>query len=443
MLDSMEIESLLRELGFSEVETKTHAIGFSHPALGRRLVYLKDGRSNLGAKRKAVRKQPLVVHPDVQNLGGFENTRVAVLSPNRKYMNGNMSTFPIGGGSSATGVAVDVEDVGALRELLKLMGLPLASSVPTTSLPRPTLEIAVAPASRSRPLAAESPVASSLAASAKATFAYTTCAAVDFAKYCCQGSGHLDTGSFGIDDLTMATEGRRRLRFAPLGNRPATPRLALVGITPGGQIERFASLLATENVEVAARKAAFHGAQTEIKQLLAAHGFAERLGISLDGDLNENPDILTTSVVKCCLMVDDGYRFAAPDIAASPAATRCATERLIGELCSYSTLRWVVVFGRPAWAAMHELRIEEKSVIETLRESGLTVVQFPHFAQNFQQRALFACDAAAEAALLAQKPEYTKYATGARSMREGLLAALEGNRLTQEQGMGLGTRRTS
>lgn len=424
----MEIESLLRELGFSEVDTKTHAIGFSHPSLGHQLVYLKDGRSNLGAKRKAVRKQPLVVHPDVQNLGGFENTRVAELSPNRKYMNGNMATFPMGGGSSATGVAVDVEDMEALRELLELMGLPLASSVPTVSLPRPTLEIPAAPASRSRPLAAKSPVAPSLAASAKATLAYTTCAAVDFAKYCCQGSGHLDAGSFGIDDLTMATEGRRRLRFAPLGNRPAAPRLALVGITPGGQIGRFASLLATENVEVAARKAAFHGAQTEIKQLLAAHGFAERLGISLDGDLNENPDILTTSVVKCCLMVDDGYRFAAPDITASPAATHCATERLIGELCSYSTLRWVAVFGKPAWDALHQLHIDGQSVIEAVRAHGLVVVQFPHFAQNFQQRALFACDVATEAALLAEKPDYAKYAVGACSMRDQLLAELEATR---------------
>lgn len=424
MLDSMEIESLLREFGFSEVETKTHAIGFSHQALGRRLVYLKDGRSNLGAKRKAVRKQPFVVHPDVQNLAGFENTRVAALSPNRSYMNGNMSTFPIGSGSSATGVAVDVEDVEALRELLELMGLPPVS--PATPSPLKLSHTApMASACRSRPMAVEAPVALSPAAPAKSTRTYTTCTAVDFAEHCCQGSGHLDAGSFGIDDLTMATEGRRRLRFAPLGNRPAAPRLALVGITPGGQIERFASLLARENVEVAARKAAFHGAQTEIKQLLAAHGFAERLGISLDGDLNENPGILTTSVVKCCLMVDDGYRFAAPDIAASPAATRCATERLIGELCSYSTLRWVVVFGKPAWVAMHELRIEGKSVIENLRESGLVVVQFPHFAQNFQQRALFACDAAAESSLLAEKPDYAKYAAGAWLMRDKLLAELE------------------
>ena len=421
----MEIESLLRELGFSEVETKTHAIGFGHPSLGRRLVYLKDRRSRLAAKREAARKQPLVVHPDVQSLAGFGSTRVAALAPNRKYMNSNLSTFPIGSGSSKTGVAVDIEDMEALRELLELMGLAPASRGSAALPAKPAHKVPTSPAPHSKPLAIESPVASSPKAPSKPVDLYRTHAPIDFAEHCCQGSGHLAAGSFGIGDLTMTTEGRRRLRFAPLGNRPTAPRLALVGITPGGQIERFASLLATESVEVAARKAAFNGAQSAIKQLLAAHGFAERIGISLDGDLNENPDVLTTSVVKCCMMVDDGYRFAAPDITASPAATRCATERLVGELCSYSTLRWVVVFGKPAWHALHELRIDGQSVIEALRAHGLVVVQFPHFAQNFQQRALFVCDVAAEASLLAAKPDYAKYAAGTRPMRDKLLAELE------------------
>jgi hypothetical protein len=37
-------------------------------------------------------------------------------------------------------------------------------------------------------------------------------------------------------------------------------------------------------------------------------------------------------------------------------------------------------------------------------------------------QALFVCDDAAEAALLAEKPNHTKYATGARLMRKELLA---------------------
>lgn len=49
-------------------------------------------------------------------------------------------------------------------------------------------------------------------------------------------------------------------------------------------------------------------------------------------------------------------------------------------------------------------------------------------AQNFQQRALFACDVAAEASLLVEKPDYAKYAMGSRSMRDQLLAELEATR---------------
>jgi hypothetical protein len=222
----------------------------------------------------------------------------------------------------------------------------------------------------------------------------------------------------------MTSEGPRKLRFAPLGNRPEAPRLALVGITPGGQVERFASLLATESVKSAEKHAAFHGKQTEIKQLLAAHGFAERLGISLEGDLNDNPEILTTSVVKCCLMVDEGYKFAAPDIAASAAATRCATERLVGELRSFPTLRWVVIFGRPAWEALHELQIAGESIIDVLRAHGLVLLQFPHFAQNFQQRVLFTCNEVEETKLLGEKPDHAKYAGAARAMRSALLQVL-------------------
>ncbi len=254
---------------------------------------------------------------------------------------------------------------------------------------------------------------------------FTAAEPIDFATHCCQGNGQLSAGAFVLDDLTMVSEGRRRLRFAPLGNRPAAPRLALVGITPGGQIERFAASLATMSVDEAASHAAFHGAQTAIKQLLAAHGFADRLGISLEGDLNQSPEILTTSVVKCCLMVDEGYKFAAPDIAASPAASRCATERLVAELRSFPMLRWVVIFGRPAWDTLHELRVGGERIIDVLREHGLVVLQFPHFAQNFQQRALFVSDDETEAKLQEEKPDYRKFAGAALEMRTAVQRALK------------------
>ena len=251
---------------------------------------------------------------------------------------------------------------------------------------------------------------------------YKTQSAVRFAEHCCQGkAAELAAGPFTLDDLTMVVEGPRRLRFSPLGNRPEHPRVALVGITPGGQVEKFASYLADMDVPTAASKAAFEGSQSAIKELLAAHGFAARMGISLLGNLNDNPDVLTTSIVKCCLMVDEGYRFGAPDIAASPAATHCATHRFVKELCSHPTLAWVVVFGEPGWNALNELQIDGKSIIDVLRDAGLKVLRFPHFAQNFQQRQLFVLDDASEAALLVEKPDFLKFAPAAREMRQALL----------------------
>lgn len=123
MLNSLEVESLLFAEGFKIAEERTHAIAYSHPLLGGRLLYLKDGRAHRSEMRRAVGTQPLVVHPDTQSLPGFESTRVASLEPNRFYKNGNMSSFPRLNGASAYGIAVDIPDMEALAELLQLVGL--------------------------------------------------------------------------------------------------------------------------------------------------------------------------------------------------------------------------------------------------------------------------------------------------------------------------------
>lgn len=428
-MDSLQIAASLKRYGFNEVEDKTHALGYAHPAMGGQRVYVKVSRSERSEKPKAVAKQPLVLHPMTAKRAGFDATSIARLDPNYRYKNTNLSTFSYKPGESATGIAVDVPDLAALTELLAVLGVIVAPAADDAAQPTSSNLVGASLPQVAQP--ALSPVAKEVVTTAepeRPSKAFHAARDVEFAEHCCQGAGMLKAGAFDLDTLTIAVEEERKLRFAPLGNRPSAPVVALVGITPGGQIETFARALATMPVEQAASHAAFHGAREVIKQLLAAHGFADALGVSLEGDLNGNPAILTTSVVKCCLMVDDGYRFAAPDIAASPAANRCATERLVGELRAYPTLRWVVVFGQPGWEAMHELRFEGKPVIDRLRDHGLTVVQFPHFAQNFQQRALFACSHDQEAELLRAKPEYAKYAEGARSMRALLLQALEGRR---------------
>ncbi|WP_125077255.1 hypothetical protein [Pseudoxanthomonas sp. SGT-18] len=427
-MDSLQIAASLRRYGFEEVEQRTHALGYSHPAMGGQRVYLKVSRAERGERAMPVGKQPLVLHPATAAHPGFARTRVAAMGPNYRYKNSNMSAFPRKPGESATGIAVDVPDLAALEELLLLLGVPVAQAgEAATGLPAPDRPAARTDAPRQdgpapiHPASGEAAVALQGAARGAT---YHAREAIDFAEHCCQGTGRLEAGPFNLDALAMAIEGPRRLRFCPLGNRPAAPRLALVGITPGSQIEAFADALSTTDVATAASHAAFSGAQQAIKKLLQAHGFAARLGISLEGDLNQNPAILTTSVVKCCLMVDDGYRFAAPDIAASPAALKCATERLVRELRGYATLEWIVVFGGPAWEALHALSFEGRPVIEALREGGRHVVQLPHFAQNFQQRELYACDDRAEAELIAAKPDRARYADEARRMRHALLVEL-------------------
>jgi hypothetical protein len=96
----------------------------------------------------------------------------------------------------------------------------------------------------------------------------------------------------------------------------------------------------------------------------------------------------------------------------------------MSELCGYPTLRWVIVFGKPAWEALHELRLDSHRLVDLLRNDNRVVLQFPHFAQNMQQRELFACDDAAEAGILASKPHFGPYAAAAREMRRAVREAM-------------------
>jgi hypothetical protein len=201
--------------------------------------------------------------------------------------------------------------------------------------------------------------------------------------------------------------------------------LALVGITPGSQSEVFAGLLRSCSVEAAAKKAAFAKCQEQIKELLNAHDFAKQLGIELSGDLNDNPAILTTSLVKCCLMVDGGYKYQAPDIAASPEATFCASNRFVSDIAKYPTLKWVIVFGKAGWEAINFLTVGSHTICQRLEAQKIEVLNFPHFAQNFQQRAIFKLRTEQEEIYFKKHPKDRPYASTAQTMRAALFSALE------------------
>lgn len=244
--------------------------------------------------------------------------------------------------------------------------------------------------------------------------------------YCCQASERcFDPNTDGADSLIIARRGNTVLRFAPLGNNPLEPVLALVGITPGSQAEIFARLLHSCGVELAAKKAAFAKGQEQIKELLSAHGFAKKLGIELRGDLNDNPAILTTSLVKCCLMVEGKYKYKAPDLIASPEAKFCACNRFVDDVTKHPTLKWVVIFGAAGWEAVNLLRVGSRTICQHLEARRIEMVNFPHFAQNFQQRAIFKLRPEEEEDYFKEHPTHRSYAPAARKMRTALLAALQ------------------
>lgn len=242
--------------------------------------------------------------------------------------------------------------------------------------------------------------------------------------YCCVGgSKEVPRCPEDNDDLEIQSEsgGKRRMLFAPLGNSPIAPRLAVVGITPGGQIDRFRKLLPTHGVVKSAHMAAFSGADAVIKQLLEAHGFLAALGISYAGSINDCPEIFTTSLVKCCMTVGGSYKYKAPDIEASEMATRCVTRRFISDIERYQSLSHIAIFGTPGWEAIRAIKVEGISILDHLCERGLKVINFPHFAQNFQQRAIFRLSLDEDAAFLAVNHQYRPYYDSAAKMRAAVL----------------------
>lgn len=245
---------------------------------------------------------------------------------------------------------------------------------------------------------------------------------IRLADYCCQGGSKvLDRRCFAASDLIITREGRRELIFSPLGNRPAAPKLALVGITPGGQSEKFAVLLRNNDVETAASKAAFAGAQETIKTLLNAHDFLKAAGIKCPADLNENNDIFTTSLVKCCLRVDGSYKYAAPEISASETASYCISNRFVRDMEAFDSIRHVVIFGDPGWQAINLIKHRNVTIKTYLENRGIRVLNMPHFAQNFQQRAIYIQTPAADESYLRDNPRHRPYWPKAAAMRQKTL----------------------
>jgi hypothetical protein len=245
---------------------------------------------------------------------------------------------------------------------------------------------------------------------------------IRLADYCCQGGEKvIDRSCFSPGDLVISREGNRELIFSPLGNRPCSPRLALAGITPGRQSVKFAKLLRHTDVEIAARRSAFAGAHNVIKKLLTAHGFLKALQIDCPADVNESDNIFTTSLVKCCLKVDGRYNYAAPDLLASKAALHCLVNRFVSDIEKLDTIRHVVIFGEPGWNAVNSVKYQNICIKDYLERRGIRVLNMPHFAQNFQQRAIYLLSPSEEERYFRLHPKHRSYWSKAAKMRQSIV----------------------
>jgi hypothetical protein len=248
---------------------------------------------------------------------------------------------------------------------------------------------------------------------------------INLEDYCCQATGlNLDLSRFGDKDLILKSTADGELIFSPLGNRPSAPIIAVVGITPGSQSIEFAKLLKTTSIEEAAKQAAFAGAQNVIKKILNAHGFANSIGIDLSGDINESEAIFTTSLVKCCLKRKSAYLYKAPDILKSEEAVYCIKNKFLKDLNRYPSIRFIALFGQPSWEAINGIYLNGQTIKEHLESQGKIVLNFPHFAQNFQQRELFCSSEEEFEALLKAKPSYQSYALNAKQLKTALFNAV-------------------
>jgi len=124
------------------------------------------------------------------------------------------------------------------------------------------------------------------------------------------------------------------------------------------------------------------------------------------------------------LMVNGSYKYKAPDIAASPEARFCVCNRFVTDIKKYSTLKCVVIFGKAGWEAINSLAIDSQTICEHLETQNITVLNFPHFAQTFQQRAIFMLSPEQEEGYLKEHPTHRAYAPAAQKMRAAVLQAL-------------------
>jgi hypothetical protein len=120
-------------------------------------------------------------------------------------------------------------------------------------------------------------------------------------------------------------------------------------------------------------------------------------------------------------LVCGSYKYAAPDIVASKVASYCVMNRFLGDIERLSTLTHVVIFGEPGWQAVNLLKVGSLTIRQHLEDRGLQVLNLPHFAQNFQQRAIYLLDPTEDENHFRENPKHRPYLAKADQMRRSML----------------------
>ena len=77
------------------------------------------------------------------------------------------------------------------------------------------------------------------------------------------------------------------------------------------------------------------------------------------------------------------------------------------------------------WEAINLLTVGSRTIYQNLEAQKIEVLNFPHFSQNFQQRAIFRLLPEQEESYFKDHPTARAYAPAARKMRAALFSAMQ------------------
>lgn len=209
---------------------------------------------------------------------------------------------------------------------------------------------------------------------------------------CFAHAGDFEIASPGCSasDLNFGRdEGRSFFAVLLRNHRPEAlpqlnPKLAIVGLSPGAnQITSFlASYQRTGDYGQASVDGAFAGLAGRIIAMFAGVGLSAKLNLRFPQatSLARHPDVYVTSLVACATLDASGGSDSF-NPCHSPAASRCITLRLTGELTNpaFTRLSHIVVLGEEGWKALDELKVADgQSVVQSLRGAGKQLIRFPH-----------------------------------------------------------------